>query len=175
MPLHFTLHDEICCHSVNDGIYVSCRYSLLRLYGNACGFLHKCHQHPGRHQWHRVRSSSVYLRLHHRVQPAGAQWCVVRLSQSVSYNHECVGYSYRCVIIILHSPPFQTESELAGSRNLCTLQFSVVQRFLFKYWACPLWLLVCCASGDYRDDHVFSLYFMIPFFFTTLALFYHNW
>ncbi|KAG8008146.1 UDP-N-acetylglucosamine--dolichyl-phosphate N-acetylglucosaminephosphotransferase [Nibea albiflora] len=29
--------------------------------------------------------------------------------------------------------------------------------------------------GDYRDDHVFSLYFMIPFFFTTLALFYHNW
>ncbi|XP_056141027.1 UDP-N-acetylglucosamine--dolichyl-phosphate N-acetylglucosaminephosphotransferase isoform X1 [Lampris incognitus] len=30
-------------------------------------------------------------------------------------------------------------------------------------------------SGDYRDDHVFSLYFMIPFFFTTLALFYHNW
>lgn len=30
-------------------------------------------------------------------------------------------------------------------------------------------------SGDYGDDHVFSLYFMIPFFFTTLALFYHNW
>ncbi|KAF6728885.1 UDP-N-acetylglucosamine--dolichyl-phosphate N-acetylglucosaminephosphotransferase [Oryzias melastigma] len=30
-------------------------------------------------------------------------------------------------------------------------------------------------SGDYRDDHVFSLYFMIPFFFTTLALLYHNW
>ncbi|KAG9351454.1 hypothetical protein JZ751_022704 [Albula glossodonta] len=29
-------------------------------------------------------------------------------------------------------------------------------------------------SGDFRDDHVFSLYFMIPFFFTTLALFYHN-
>ncbi|XP_012629010.2 UDP-N-acetylglucosamine--dolichyl-phosphate N-acetylglucosaminephosphotransferase isoform X2 [Microcebus murinus] len=30
-------------------------------------------------------------------------------------------------------------------------------------------------EGDYRDDHVFSLYFMIPFFFTTLALLYHNW
>lgn len=30
-------------------------------------------------------------------------------------------------------------------------------------------------EGDYRDDHVFSLYFMIPFFFTTLGLFYHNW
>ncbi|XP_066495382.1 UDP-N-acetylglucosamine--dolichyl-phosphate N-acetylglucosaminephosphotransferase [Tiliqua scincoides] len=30
-------------------------------------------------------------------------------------------------------------------------------------------------SGDYRDDHVFSLYFMIPFFFTTLGLLYHNW
>ncbi|XP_036381485.1 UDP-N-acetylglucosamine--dolichyl-phosphate N-acetylglucosaminephosphotransferase isoform X2 [Megalops cyprinoides] len=30
-------------------------------------------------------------------------------------------------------------------------------------------------NGDFRDDHVFSLYFMIPFFFTTLALFYHNW
>uniref|UniRef100_A0AAY4E1Y7 UDP-N-acetylglucosamine--dolichyl-phosphate N-acetylglucosaminephosphotransferase n=1 Tax=Denticeps clupeoides TaxID=299321 RepID=A0AAY4E1Y7_9TELE len=30
-------------------------------------------------------------------------------------------------------------------------------------------------SGEYRDDHVFSLYFMIPFFFTTLGLFYHNW
>uniref|UniRef100_A0A674N3B3 UDP-N-acetylglucosamine--dolichyl-phosphate N-acetylglucosaminephosphotransferase n=1 Tax=Takifugu rubripes TaxID=31033 RepID=A0A674N3B3_TAKRU len=30
-------------------------------------------------------------------------------------------------------------------------------------------------SGDYHDDHVFSLYFMIPFFFTNLALFYHNW
>ncbi|XP_059959388.1 UDP-N-acetylglucosamine--dolichyl-phosphate N-acetylglucosaminephosphotransferase isoform X2 [Mesoplodon densirostris] len=29
--------------------------------------------------------------------------------------------------------------------------------------------------GDYRDDHVFSLYFMIPFFFTTLGLLYHNW
>ncbi|XP_030320496.1 UDP-N-acetylglucosamine--dolichyl-phosphate N-acetylglucosaminephosphotransferase isoform X3 [Calypte anna] len=29
--------------------------------------------------------------------------------------------------------------------------------------------------GDYREDHVFSLYFMIPFFFTTLGLFYHNW
>ncbi|NXU72909.1 GPT acetylglucosaminephosphotransferase, partial [Oreotrochilus melanogaster] len=25
------------------------------------------------------------------------------------------------------------------------------------------------------NDHVFSLYFMIPFFFTTLGLFYHNW
>uniref|UniRef100_A0A8C4SN61 UDP-N-acetylglucosamine--dolichyl-phosphate N-acetylglucosaminephosphotransferase n=1 Tax=Erpetoichthys calabaricus TaxID=27687 RepID=A0A8C4SN61_ERPCA len=30
-------------------------------------------------------------------------------------------------------------------------------------------------QGDFKDDHVFSLYFMIPFFFTTLALFYHNW
>eukprot|EP00063_Salmo_salar_P076312 XP_014051147.1 PREDICTED: UDP-N-acetylglucosamine--dolichyl-phosphate N-acetylglucosaminephosphotransferase isoform X1 [Salmo salar] len=30
-------------------------------------------------------------------------------------------------------------------------------------------------GGDYRDDHIFSLYFMLPFFFTTLALFYHNW
>uniref|UniRef100_W5M809 UDP-N-acetylglucosamine--dolichyl-phosphate N-acetylglucosaminephosphotransferase n=1 Tax=Lepisosteus oculatus TaxID=7918 RepID=W5M809_LEPOC len=30
-------------------------------------------------------------------------------------------------------------------------------------------------NGDYKDDHVFSLYFMIPFFFTTLALLYHNW
>lgn len=30
-------------------------------------------------------------------------------------------------------------------------------------------------EGDYRDDHVFSLYFMIPFFFTTLGLLYHNW
>ncbi|XP_048838123.1 UDP-N-acetylglucosamine--dolichyl-phosphate N-acetylglucosaminephosphotransferase isoform X5 [Brienomyrus brachyistius] len=30
-------------------------------------------------------------------------------------------------------------------------------------------------NGDFRDDHIFSLYFMIPFFFTTLALFYHNW
>lgn len=31
------------------------------------------------------------------------------------------------------------------------------------------------SIGDYRDDHIFSLYFMIPFFFTTLGLFYHNW
>lgn len=31
------------------------------------------------------------------------------------------------------------------------------------------------SKGDYRDDHVFSLYFMIPFFFTTLGLLYHNW
>lgn len=30
-------------------------------------------------------------------------------------------------------------------------------------------------GGDYRDDHIFSLYFLLPFFFTTLALFYHNW
>ncbi|NXC02644.1 GPT acetylglucosaminephosphotransferase, partial [Orthonyx spaldingii] len=30
-------------------------------------------------------------------------------------------------------------------------------------------------NGDYREDHIFSLYFMIPFFFTTLGLFYHNW
>uniref|UniRef100_A0A8C6MS52 UDP-N-acetylglucosamine--dolichyl-phosphate N-acetylglucosaminephosphotransferase n=1 Tax=Mus spicilegus TaxID=10103 RepID=A0A8C6MS52_MUSSI len=30
-------------------------------------------------------------------------------------------------------------------------------------------------EGDYRDDHIFSLYFMIPFFFTTLGLLYHNW
>ncbi|XP_075402813.1 UDP-N-acetylglucosamine--dolichyl-phosphate N-acetylglucosaminephosphotransferase isoform X3 [Tenrec ecaudatus] len=30
-------------------------------------------------------------------------------------------------------------------------------------------------NGEYRDDHVFSLYFMIPFFFTTLGLLYHNW
>ncbi|KAK7925528.1 hypothetical protein WMY93_007838 [Mugilogobius chulae] len=28
---------------------------------------------------------------------------------------------------------------------------------------------------DYGADHVFSLYFMMPFFFTTLGLFYHNW
>uniref|UniRef100_A0A8D0E9W4 UDP-N-acetylglucosamine--dolichyl-phosphate N-acetylglucosaminephosphotransferase n=1 Tax=Salvator merianae TaxID=96440 RepID=A0A8D0E9W4_SALMN len=30
-------------------------------------------------------------------------------------------------------------------------------------------------NGDCKDDHIFSLYFMIPFFFTTLALLYHNW
>ncbi|XP_012413645.1 UDP-N-acetylglucosamine--dolichyl-phosphate N-acetylglucosaminephosphotransferase isoform X1 [Trichechus manatus latirostris] len=30
-------------------------------------------------------------------------------------------------------------------------------------------------NGEYRDDHIFSLYFMIPFFFTTLGLLYHNW
>ncbi|XP_062894639.1 UDP-N-acetylglucosamine--dolichyl-phosphate N-acetylglucosaminephosphotransferase isoform X2 [Mobula hypostoma] len=30
-------------------------------------------------------------------------------------------------------------------------------------------------NGDYKDDHIFSLYFMIPFFFTTLGLLYHNW
>ncbi|XP_032304959.1 UDP-N-acetylglucosamine--dolichyl-phosphate N-acetylglucosaminephosphotransferase isoform X2 [Coturnix japonica] len=30
-------------------------------------------------------------------------------------------------------------------------------------------------NGDYQDDHIFSLYIMIPFFFTTLGLFYHNW
>ncbi|KAK6469245.1 UDP-N-acetylglucosamine--dolichyl-phosphate N-acetylglucosaminephosphotransferase-like isoform X1 [Huso huso] len=30
-------------------------------------------------------------------------------------------------------------------------------------------------NGDYKADHTFSLYFMIPFFFTTLGLFYHNW
>ncbi|XP_019402699.1 PREDICTED: UDP-N-acetylglucosamine--dolichyl-phosphate N-acetylglucosaminephosphotransferase [Crocodylus porosus] len=30
-------------------------------------------------------------------------------------------------------------------------------------------------NGDYQDDHIFSLYFMIPFFFTTLGLLYHNW
>lgn len=36
-------------------------------------------------------------------------------------------------------------------------------------------VFLSCSSGDYRDDHVFSLYFMIPFFFTTLALLYHNW
>ncbi|KAM4704131.1 UDP-N-acetylglucosamine--dolichyl-phosphate N-acetylglucosaminephosphotransferase [Rhinophrynus dorsalis] len=30
-------------------------------------------------------------------------------------------------------------------------------------------------NGDYRDDHLFSLYFLIPFFFTTLGLLYHNW
>ncbi|XP_054032098.1 UDP-N-acetylglucosamine--dolichyl-phosphate N-acetylglucosaminephosphotransferase isoform X2 [Dryobates pubescens] len=29
--------------------------------------------------------------------------------------------------------------------------------------------------GDYQDDHIFSLYLMVPFFFTTLGLFYHNW
>lgn len=30
-------------------------------------------------------------------------------------------------------------------------------------------------SGDCRDDHLFSLYLIIPFFFTTLGLLYHNW
>ncbi|CAN2387914.1 UDP-N-acetylglucosamine-dolichyl-phosphate N-acetylglucosaminephosphotransferase activity [Pristimantis euphronides] len=30
-------------------------------------------------------------------------------------------------------------------------------------------------SGDCHDDHLFSLYLIIPFFFTTLGLFYHNW
>ncbi|NXG66663.1 GPT acetylglucosaminephosphotransferase, partial [Hemiprocne comata] len=30
-------------------------------------------------------------------------------------------------------------------------------------------------NGDHQEDHIFSLYFMIPFFFTTLGLFYHNW
>ncbi|XP_063291870.1 UDP-N-acetylglucosamine--dolichyl-phosphate N-acetylglucosaminephosphotransferase [Pelobates fuscus] len=30
-------------------------------------------------------------------------------------------------------------------------------------------------NGDCRDDHLFSLYFLIPFFFTTLGLLYHNW
>ena len=40
-------------------------------------------------------------------------------------------------------------------------------------------VLCCCccclySTGDYGDDHIFSLYFMLPFFFTTLGLFYHN-
>ncbi|KAM4016657.1 UDP-N-acetylglucosamine--dolichyl-phosphate N-acetylglucosaminephosphotransferase [Anomaloglossus baeobatrachus] len=30
-------------------------------------------------------------------------------------------------------------------------------------------------NGDCRDDHLFSLYLIIPFFFTTLGLLYHNW
>uniref|UniRef100_A0A8C6YCC8 UDP-N-acetylglucosamine--dolichyl-phosphate N-acetylglucosaminephosphotransferase n=1 Tax=Naja naja TaxID=35670 RepID=A0A8C6YCC8_NAJNA len=30
-------------------------------------------------------------------------------------------------------------------------------------------------TGDCKDDHVFFLYFMIPFFFTMLGLLYHNW
>uniref|UniRef100_A0A8C5PHK1 UDP-N-acetylglucosamine--dolichyl-phosphate N-acetylglucosaminephosphotransferase n=1 Tax=Leptobrachium leishanense TaxID=445787 RepID=A0A8C5PHK1_9ANUR len=30
-------------------------------------------------------------------------------------------------------------------------------------------------NGDCQDDHLFSLYFLIPFFFTTLGLLYHNW
>ncbi|XP_072282031.1 UDP-N-acetylglucosamine--dolichyl-phosphate N-acetylglucosaminephosphotransferase [Pyxicephalus adspersus] len=30
-------------------------------------------------------------------------------------------------------------------------------------------------NGDCHDDHLFSLYFLIPFFFTTLGLLYHNW
>ncbi|MEE6513830.1 hypothetical protein FKM82_021654 [Ascaphus truei] len=29
--------------------------------------------------------------------------------------------------------------------------------------------------GDCRDDHLFSLYFLVPFFFTTCGLLYHNW
>lgn len=44
-----------------------------------------------------------------------------------------------------------------------------------QYILCPIYDLLCHPSGDYHDDHVFSLYFMIPFFFTNLALFYHNW
>ncbi|XP_068097061.1 UDP-N-acetylglucosamine--dolichyl-phosphate N-acetylglucosaminephosphotransferase isoform X2 [Hyperolius riggenbachi] len=30
-------------------------------------------------------------------------------------------------------------------------------------------------NGDCRNDHLFSLYLLIPFFFTTLGLLYHNW
>ncbi|KAM9299167.1 UDP-N-acetylglucosamine--dolichyl-phosphate N-acetylglucosaminephosphotransferase [Gastrophryne carolinensis] len=30
-------------------------------------------------------------------------------------------------------------------------------------------------NGVCHDDHLFSLYFIIPFFFTTLGLLYHNW
>ncbi|XP_053307957.1 UDP-N-acetylglucosamine--dolichyl-phosphate N-acetylglucosaminephosphotransferase [Spea bombifrons] len=30
-------------------------------------------------------------------------------------------------------------------------------------------------NGDCHSDHLFSLYFLIPFFFTTLGLLYHNW
>ena len=50
-------------------------------------------------------------------------------------------------------------------------------RILLHFWFDILFVVSCLSylSGDYRDDHVFSLYFMIPFFFTTLALFYHNW
>lgn len=45
---------------------------------------------------------------------------------------------------------------------------------MYRYYLI-FWYFVSSVPGDYRDDHVFSLYFMIPFFFTTLALFYHNW
>lgn len=59
---------------------------------------------------------------------------VCGLSLTVSFIQPWVcWYEYRCVIIILHSRPFQTECELAGSRNLCILQFPVDQRFLIKY------------------------------------------
>lgn len=133
---------------------IFCRYSLLRLHGNARGVLHKRHQHPSGHQRHRVRSSPVYLRLHHRLQPAGAQRCVL-----------CFPPSPSTLQFTLSAPPVL---------NVVDMGFGVIVSHWQFHLTC-VFFVFSNLLGDYRDDHVFSLYFMIPFFFTTLALFYHNW
>ncbi|KAJ7305305.1 hypothetical protein JRQ81_011224 [Phrynocephalus forsythii] len=56
---------------------------------------------------------------------------------------------------------------LAGINGLETGQSLVIAASIITFNIVEL-------NGDYRDDHLFSLYFMIPFFFTTLGLFYHN-
>ncbi len=166
---------------------ILCRCSLLRLHGNACSILHKRHQHPSRHQWHWVRSSPVYLRLHHNLQPAGAQWCVVCFSILTSHPLHHTYIQYKSVVLLCctgrQSVPFQIECDAVWFINVdfffTVCLFPVAQIFfhscqnaiLSDIWSVVLSYLL----GDFRDDHVFSLYFMIPFFFTTLALFYHNW
>lgn len=163
---------------------VLCRYSLLCLYGNARSILHKRHQYPSRHQWHRVRSSSVYLWLHHRLQPAGAQWCVVCfLLHCQHYTTTSVLDMDAFVELLCHTGTQQFYWLLALVFRHCVIDkcghFTVCTEIPYKvqnaeYVPSDICCFFC-VPGDYRDDHVFSLYFMIPFFFTTLALFYHNW
>lgn len=142
-----TLWPYFCLHSK---WHLFCRYSLLCLHGNAGSILHKCHQHLSRHQRDWIWTSSFYRRLYHHLQCAGAQWWVSQvLCENIPTN-------------FFH--PIQT------FRFLMLKNFWNVSTFFYL-----MFYLLCCLSGDYHDDHVFSLYFMIPFFFTNLALFYHNW
>lgn len=106
-------------------LVVSCRYSLLCLYGNARCVLHKRHQHPRWNQRHRVRPGFVHIRLHHHLQPAGAwRYLLDHFSHWTFQDSKCVDvfvflffkywYVEHMVYVILIFAFFLTYQEITG-------------------------------------------------------------
>lgn len=177
VPLYFALHDERCWSHCKG-----CHVCLLQVFFTMSIWecLRFSAQTPSTSWQASMALSPVKLCVSPAPSSCSTCWSsvVCGLSLTVRFIQPWVCWVWCVIIVLLYIVALFRLSVSFQEVEICAFcNFLLIRGFSLstECWACPLWPLVCCASGDYRDDHVFSLYFMIPFFFTTLALFYHNW